>query len=173
MRFHSLAVAAVLAACGSPSPEGPRFTSSDDHFSIAVVEGWTPKRDRGSLVLVGPKADGLERNTFAFVAVPVDGWTEERTPGLVFPATKRSLEGLPEARILGEQVIEVGDFSAIAYDVEFRPAGKREVYRRRHVVLIGDASDRLFHVIHTAPKKRFADSAQIFERVLETFREEG
>lgn len=165
-RFSLFVLVPLVLACGQPAYDGPRFTSSQDHFSVAQLDGWSVSREFGSTVFAN------ERTTIAIRSVAREGdWVAERTPELVFPAARRVLEALPGAKQVRQTEVDVGDFEAVSFEVEFRPSQKVEAYERRHVVLVGE--HRVFHVMHTGPKGQLHPSEVAFKRMLETLREEG
>jgi hypothetical protein len=60
---------------------------------------------------------------------------------------------------------------AVAFDLTFTPRkGGGERYQRRHVVIFGN--EFAYHVIHTAPEGKLADTAEAFDAVVRSLREE-
>jgi hypothetical protein len=78
---------------------------------------------------------------------------------------------LPEARLAGPTPVRSG-MSGTAFEVTFVPSGKREAYLRRHVVLYGDESGKVFHVVLTVPARSADAGVAAFEKVVDSFREE-
>jgi hypothetical protein len=164
-------LATTSLACGSSSQpteyEGPRFTSAEDHFSVRELPDWKSRRELGSVVFQATRP-GLERTTIAVRAVKLD----ETKLGDVLPATEKALRGLPHASVSGLERIDRYDFQAAAFDVKYEPSsGKGSQYERRHIVLIGKGG-WVYHVIHTAPAGELGATADIFQSVLDSFREE-
>ena len=99
-RALAAACTALLQAAACQADDRPRYHAEDDHFSIVALDGWAEKRERDTVVFVGPEREGRAQHTIAIRAVPVDGdWVERRTADRVIPATRKALEALPEATI--------------------------------------------------------------------------
>ncbi len=162
----------ALAACQADSR--PRYLSEQDHFSIVELDGWTEKRERGSVVFVGSADDGLERNTIVIRAVPRAGeWVEERTAARVVPATSVVLEALPGAKVSAPAKLSRDRFEGARFELSFAPRGKDTRYERTHVVLVDDQGEYVYHVIHTAPQGDLHITAPIFDDVVASLREEA
>ena len=146
MRVHLILVVLLgTAACQS---EGPRFTSEEDACSFTELSGWSADRAKGSLLLRDP---GF-RAAISIRSVPAtNDWVEERTPTLVNPAVKNILGALPEARVTGPTPVRTS-LDGAAFEATFVPRGKQEPYLRRHVVLYGEDSGRVFHAVFTVPQ---------------------
>jgi hypothetical protein len=126
------------------------------------------KRDHGSVVFVAPGESGV---TIAVRAVPIEGdWTDRRTPELVYPATEKVLRGLPEAIVREGSSVRTGSMEGMAYRVIFVPAGKRDRYERKHIVLVG--TTYVYHLMLTGRAGRLGETEKLFEEVVGTLREE-
>lgn len=161
--FSTTLVAALMACQSEPS----RFTSAEDACSFSELDGWKAERQKGSLLL----RDGSGA-TIAIRSVPATGdWVEPRTPELVNPAVRKVLDALPEAELSGPTPVRSG-LDGAQFEATFQPAGKERRYLRKHVVLYGQESDRVFHVVLTAPEDEAEKGSKAFERVVDSFREE-
>jgi hypothetical protein len=158
----------TLVATGCQQ-EGNRFRSEPDACSFAELSGWTAERERGDLLLRDPDSAA----TIAVRAVPVtNDWVEQRKPTLVNPAVKKVLGALPQARLSGPVSVR-SSMAGTAFEVTFVPPGRREAYLRRHVVLYGDESGKVFHVVLTVPARSADAGVAAFEKVVDSFREEA
>jgi hypothetical protein len=166
-----LALCVCFAACQGES--GDRKAYRDHGFSMAELDGWAEKTERGSLVFVGPEEIGLAHNTIAIRSVPVEGdWTDRRTAKLVIPATRKVVSALPGAELLAERQLAHKRFEGKAFDLVFEPRKKKgERYGREHVVLVG--KKRVLHLIHTAPEGDLEKSTEVFDHIVDSIREEG
>jgi hypothetical protein len=163
-----IAIAIILLAFAACQSEGPRFTSEDEGCSFSELSGWKTDRAKGSLLLRDPDS----RATIAVRAVAASGdWVEERTPALVNPAVRRVLGALPQARVEGPTPVRAG-LDGASFEVSFVPEGQQESYLRRHVVLYGEDSGRVFHIVLTVPEATAETGAKAFDRVVDSFREE-
>jgi hypothetical protein len=174
LMMSGFAVALAATACQSESHERSRFV--EEHLSIASLDDWTAKRQRGSLVFVGPEAAGLQQHTIAIRVVPrgtegKDGWVEERTYERVATATKVVLEALPGAEVSPPERLVRGHFDGAVFDVTFSPPGKEGRYQRRHVVQVGQKF--VYHLIHTAPEGTIGQTAVSFDTIVASLREEA
>jgi hypothetical protein len=169
----TLALLLGLAACGQSEEGGayggPRFVSESDHFSIRALEGWEVAREAGSTVFHQPDT----RATIAIRIVASRGdWTEERTTELVFPATERFLALLPGVHLGSTKERTVPAGPAVEFRLSFRPngfGGKR--YDRRHVAIV--TADHVIHITATAPQGQLGQALELFDGVVDSFREEG
>ena len=162
----------VLASCQSDTRDASVKTFTDDALSLAPPTGWEAKRQKDTLVFVAPSAKDGTRATIAVRSVPVDGWSEPRTPDTVLPSVETVLRALPSARVAGPTWIDHPAYRAAAYEVSFTPrsrGGRR--YERRHVVVF--AHEHVFHAFLTGPAGRLDESRAAFEHVLESLREEA
>ena len=166
------AAVVVLASCQSESRDASVKTFADDALSLAPPPGWDAKRQKDTLVFVAPSAKDGTRATIAVRSVPVDGWSEPRTPETVLPSVETVLRALPSAKVTGPTWIDHPAYRAAAYEVSFTPRSRGgRVYERRHVVVF--AHDHVFHAFLTAPAGHVDVSRAAFERVLESLREEA
>jgi hypothetical protein len=166
-----LAVLACLVAC--QVEDGQRSVSRNDHYSSIKPAGWAEKRDRGSTVFVARAEGAWPRNTIAIRSVPVEGeWVEKRTADRVVQATAKVLAALPQST-MSKTALRMSDgrWASAVFDVTFTPSSKPGVrYERRHVVLVGRRY--VFHVVHTAPEGALVGTADAFEAVVDSLREE-
>jgi hypothetical protein len=170
MRSALSLVLVLSVACQASEENKNRHTAEEDQVSFAIPDGFRLRRDRDTWVLVGQQA--RSRSTIGVRSVPRDGWSEDRSPDSVLPATELVLRDLPGAEVTGPVKLSHPAYPAFAFDVVFEPRSRRgERYRRRHVVLFGES--RVFHVLATSPDKQSQALKAAFERVLETVREEG
>ncbi len=171
-RFGAALVAILVIACGSEAKKardytGPRFSSREDHFSIRELPDWSMRRELGSVVFQSSRP-GLTRTTIAVRAVKLAGAASSD----LLPGTEKVLRSLPHAHVSSAQAIDRDDFTGVAYDVRYEPSsGHGAIYERRHAVLISK-DGWVFHVIHTAPAGDLSSTAEVFQDVLDSFREE-
>ncbi len=167
MRAHHLLSVSLLATLAACQHEGPRFTSEEDACSFSELSGWKADRARGSLLL----RDGSGAS-IAIRSVPAtNDWVEPRTPELVNPAVRKVLGALPEAELSGPTPVRTG-LQGAAFEVTFQPADKKGRYLRKHVVLYGEETDRVYHVVLTVPEDDADKGSKAFEKVVDSFREE-
>ena len=161
----------ALASCVVEG-DSDRQVLSDRGFSMMPLDGWTETTTRGDLVFLGPEEMGLQRNTIAIRSARKHGeWSKPRTPDLVVPATAKLLDALPGRRMSRAVPMRGNGLIGAAFDVSFEPRAKDgQRYSRRHVVLVGEK--RVFHVLHTAPEGDLEYTAEVFDAVIDSLREE-
>jgi hypothetical protein len=157
----------LAPACAGDRDSDARHLSAEDGVSFARVPGWDISRERATILLKGPGPA-----TIAIRTIPRDGWSEPRNQTNVFPAVATSLRALPKARVSGPTHLETAAYRAVAFDVEFTPAGRtRPRYQRRHVTLL--AENHVIHVFMVAPLGQLDSSRRDFDTVVTSIREEG
>jgi len=166
-------LALSMAACqggGDNSRSGKIHVADQDHVSFAELDGWSLRHDRGTWVQVGQGE--RELSTISIRSVDRNGWSEDRSPELVLPATETSLRALPSAQVHGPKDLDHPVYPASVFAVTFEPRSKKgKRYQRRHVVVFGD--QRIFHVLLTAPDGAIENSQKPFDTVVNSVREEG
>ncbi len=154
----------VVAGCQGGQPD--RMELADQRVSIRELDGWSAHRDHGATVL--QRND--DRVTIAIQASPLRASDhDESAADAVFHSAETIVRGLPEAKITGIEPLAQGQFEGRAFEVTFEPAGKREAYQRRHVVLVGQ---RVVHIMHTGPAGSLGATAELFDEVVASVREE-
>lgn len=162
-----LPIVLLATACAGDVDSGPRHVSAEDGVSFARLSGWDLSRERATLLL---KGEGPA--TIAIRTIPRDGWSEPRNQSNVFPAVETSLRALRHARVIGPTNIDIAEYRAIAFDVEFTPPGRtRQRYQRRHVTLLAD--NRVIHVFLVAPLGQLESARRDFDTIVTSIREEG
>ena len=170
MRALVIAAALLVAACqdSDNSRTGPLHRAVSDGVSFAKLDGWTLERTRDAWV----QTDQASRHTIIVRSISRDGWSEDRNPESVLPATETWLRSLPKAEVKGPTTFEHPAYRADAFELSFVPSGKRgQLYQRRHVVVFAD--DHILHVLHTGPEGELASSQKQFDKVVKSVREES
>ena len=171
-RILALSVVLALASCQSERRDPAVKAFAADNLSLVPPAGWEVKRQKDTLVFVGPAAEDGDRVTIGVRSVPVGGWSEPRIPDNVLPSVETVLRALPGARVSGPTWIDHPAYRAAAYDVSFIPRSRGgRAYQRRHVVLF--AGDHVFHPFLTGPTGHVDQSRTAFERVLDSLREQA
>ena len=161
--------ALLLVGCKNAPPPA-RHVAREDQVSFTIPDGFRLDHQKGTWVLIGQA--GHARTTIAIRSVPVSGWSEPRTPDTVLPATLATLRALPGAKVKGPEPRKDIRYRSYEYDVVFEPRSRHgEEYERRHVVVFG--SNRVFHVLLTAPRRDLVHSRSAFNQVLDSIEEEG
>ncbi len=162
MTRFALALALVTAGCqGAETTE--RFSGVDDEgFSCDLPTGWTPARDRGSVVFTTP---GQPRRTVVIRSIPR---SERGTDGAFLSATDTVMNGLPGVELASKRTL-TGSLAGAIYELSFVPPSASERFTRTHVVLLGKS--HVFHVIETEPASAESHDALV-TRLVASFREE-
>jgi hypothetical protein len=162
----------LIASCQVESDDEIRTMFVEEVFSLVTPAGWDVRRDRGTIVLVEKAGLAYREGTIAIRSVPVTGCSEVRTRRNVLPSTEKVLRALPGATMIGPNEVEHSRYPAVAYNVVFTPQGQRgENLHRRHIVLF--SPERVIHVLHTGSKDEIDRGRAVFDRVIESIREEG
>jgi hypothetical protein len=154
-----------VACLGTEQSPGPtqQIGGSAEGFSCSVPADWTSSNDRGAVILHPP---GSSARTIAIRAVPVNS---PEAAQKVIDATDIVLRGLPSATVSAKREVSAS-LPATAYRLTFTPPNAKGLYKRTHVVLVGER--HVFHVIDTAPSKVAADDATR-NQLIASFTEEG
>jgi hypothetical protein len=160
----------LLSACQADS--GPRWRDTDGHFSVVEPAGWTRGLEKGTTIYYADAVEGAGPHSIAIRSVPRRGdWVAERTPELVLPATRQAVLGLPAADLVAETPWSRDGLQGVLYQVSYAPPGGRGArYERQHLVWVG--RERVFHVLHTAPAGELSQTADVFDAVVASLREE-
>ncbi|HEU5059949.1 MAG TPA: hypothetical protein VFU21_25635 [Kofleriaceae bacterium] len=171
-RLLAMSLLLAIASCQSEGDNPAAKAFAEDSLSLVPPAGWEVKRQKDTLVFVGPAAQDGARATIAVRSVPVGGWSEPRVPDNMLPSVETVLRALPGAKVSGPTWIEHPAYRAAAYDVSFIPRSRGgRAYQRRHVVLF--AGEHVFHAFLTGPAGHVDQSRTAFERVLDSLREEA
>lgn len=166
-RLFALPVAFALLACqGQPAP---RMVLEEESVSFVELAGYNIEHDRGAAILTTENTD-KKRSSIVIRSVRYDG-RHDRTAEAALEATGESLAAMPGAKVTGPVPVDHPRYTAMRFDVTFKPHKKRRSYQRSHVVVF--AEDHIYHVLHTAPEGHLGDAAKDFERVIDTLEEEG
>jgi acyl transferase domain-containing protein len=171
-RMAGVALVATLGAAACQVDDGPRYRSDEGHFSMVQLDGWSATHERDAVVFYGDDEEP-GRASIAIRSVPRTGdWVEERTPSGVTVATKTALQGLPGAQLSSQRSVSEHGMTGMVFELSFEPRGRDGArYERTHVVLVGKG--RVFHILHTAPEGALGATAQQFDAVVTSFREEA
>jgi hypothetical protein len=170
IRIPVIVLALFASACQTEDDGGPRTMSAEDGISFARVDGWSARREQGTLIL-SSEQEGKDRVAIALRGVPKDGWSRPRTEKNVLPSVELVLRALPRARVEGPVDIDHPSYRAVEYDVRFKPNSRSAIHERRHVVIFADS--RIIHLFMTGQTGTLEKSRPDFERVLASIREEG
>jgi len=154
---------AVLAAGCQGGETTERFVGADDEgFSCDLPTGWTPARDRGSVVFTTP---AQPRRTVVVRSIPR---SERGTDVAYLSAADTVMNGLPDVEVASKRTL-TGALGGAIYELSFVPPGVGERFTRTHVVLLGE--DHVFHVIETEPATAETRD-DVVTRLIGSFREE-
>lgn len=168
-------VAAVGLSAGCQAEDFERVVYEGDHVSFAALEGWSPSRDRGSLVFSGAAA-GFDGATIVVRSVSVPERQRDqayRAPERLVDATRIVLESLPDAYVVGPMADVHSTYRSARFSVSFRAKDSDARYEREHVVLIAPDQSQIVHVMHTAPVDRLSSSRSVFLDVVASMRQES
>jgi hypothetical protein len=166
----ALADVTVDETAGKLVSEPTRVASRAGRFGAVVPAGWRLRLGQTDLTLTAGEPGHPRRGAVFLRTAPIEGdWSAKRTPELVIPATRKVIEGLPQARLGTTESLQPPGFSGAAFEVSFSTVDGRR-YDRRHVVLLGHR--QVFHVVHTALSGHLGDTRADFDSVLATLREE-
>jgi hypothetical protein len=165
-----LVLLASLFGCQSASIQENVDVGDDDHVSFSVPEGFQLTREKGTWVLVAK--DKRAQATISIRAVPRDGWSDDRSPGMLQAHMESAMRAYPGSSLRGPTELDDTPYPGFAFDITYQPRSKKgQRYRRRHATLVGPT--RVIHVFETWPATEQETARKAFQSVLYSVREEG
>jgi hypothetical protein len=146
---------------------GQVYRSAADGLSFTLPTDWRILHEQGALVLVGD-----DRNTITVTSVKLADPRHRRTRESVTAATRRVVDGLPDARVTSSAGdVRRGSLEGASWQVTFSPPTRPGArYDREHLVLF--SQDRAFHVVHTGPAGTLGGTENEFKAVVDSLKEE-
>ncbi len=163
-----VAASATLGLLACSGPSAPRTILEEESVSFTELSDYDIEHEIGAAVLTSDNAK-KKRSSIIIRSVRYDE-RHDRTPEAMLEATGLALAAMPNAEVSDATPVDHSEYTAMRFDVTFRPHKKRNSYQRTHVVLF--AEDHVYHVLHTAPKGHLADAAKDFNRVVASLEEE-